>query len=95
MNPYKEMLIDAIVGAGFGSIEAAMLAERRGHASYTGNQYNPEWQWNREALRQFSDQGLQELYQGIKEYQFTQMEHDKKEELKPTIIISNTELVGE
>ncbi len=87
MNPYKEMLIDAIVGAGFVSLEHGMLAERMGHATYTGNQHNPDFQWNRVALRQLSDEGLQEMYQKTKEYQWAQAEAAVQQVLKPSIIL--------
>lgn len=87
MNAFKEMLIDAIVGAGFISMEHGMVAERIGHADFMGNLNPPEFRWNRSALRQLSDAGLQEMYQNTKEYQWAQADAAVQEVIKPNIII--------
>lgn len=68
-DPFKELIIDALCGAGFNSQSQALRYEMRGLAFQTGNQHNERWQWNREALAQISTEGLQEMYQVIKERQ--------------------------
>lgn len=68
-DPFKELIIDALCGAGFNSIYEAMRYERRGYATQTGSQHADNWTWNRAALAQLSTEGLQEIYQGIKESQ--------------------------
>lgn len=87
MNPFKEMLIDAIVGAGFVSMAHGMMAEKLGHAKYNGDQHNPDWRWNPSALRLLSDEGLQEMYQKTKEHQWAQADAAVKEVLQPSIIL--------
>ncbi len=87
MDQFKEMIIDAIVGAGFVSLDHGMLAERMGHASYIGNMGHPTWSWNRPALRQLSNEGLQEMYEKTKMYQWAQAEAAVQEVLKPSIIL--------
>lgn len=68
-DPFKELIIDALCGAGFNSFEQSAKYERSGYASFTGNQHNPRWEWNRPALAQVSVDGLQQMYQAIKERQ--------------------------
>ena len=65
----KELLIDAIVGAGFPSSKFADKAEKAGLAIFTGSQWNERWGWNRQALAEESEEALQALYAKIKETQ--------------------------
>ncbi len=69
IDPFKELVIDAICGAGFANQEMAMRYERQGFANFNGNQLKTGWIWNRESLGQLSTPGLQEIYQSIKERQ--------------------------
>jgi len=64
---YKEMLIDAIVGAGFPSVEFAELATKRELAHFSGNQWNADWEWSRKALSDICSVELLALYTTIKE----------------------------
>jgi len=60
------LLVDAVIGAGFGSNYAvAEVAERSGLAKFTGNQHNPEWAWDRAALTRLTPATLSDLYQAL------------------------------
>lgn len=61
------MVIDAIEGLGVGgSYAVAAQAEACGLATFTGNQWNESWAWNRSALEALSEPLLDELYQALK-----------------------------
>ena len=62
----KGVLVDAIVGAGLPSITFATKAERAGLATFTGNQHNESWVWNRAALGEADIDALHDLYLTIK-----------------------------
>ncbi len=68
MIDLTELIIDAIVGVGFPSCILAAECEKLGLATFTGNQHNPDWAWNREALNSVDEDKLQELYISLKEY---------------------------
>lgn len=59
------MLVDAICGAGFPSMEYAQQATSAGFARYTGNQWNPDWEWDRKQLETFNKHELQVIYDDI------------------------------
>ena len=61
----KEILIDAIVGAGFPSIDVAMKAVKAELAYFSGNQHNESWDWHREMLEQADTDDLHDLYLAI------------------------------
>jgi len=61
----KAILIDAIVGVGFPSIDVAMKASSVGLAHFTGNQHNESWDWHREMLEQADTDDLHDLYLAI------------------------------
>lgn len=61
----KQMLIDAICGAGFQSIEMAKAIEAAGHAIFVGTEDNPRWVWNRDKLRDYGIDELAGLYMEI------------------------------
>ena len=61
----KAILIDAIVGAGFPSIDFATKASSVGLAHFSGNQYNESWDWHREMLEQADIDDLHDLYLAI------------------------------
>lgn len=62
----KEILIDAIVGHGVGgSYEFAEAMTKAGLARFTGNQHNPEWQWNRDTLTFLSEDQLYDMYRSL------------------------------
>ncbi len=58
----KEILIDAIKGAGFKSMSFACEMEKRGFAFFNGNQWNESWAWNTDHLMQMEITELQDLY---------------------------------
>lgn len=66
LTPYPHMralLIDAVRGAGFPSIQFAADMEAAGRALFTGNQHNPEWEWDGVYLSSASEEELQKLYE--------------------------------
>jgi hypothetical protein len=64
----KELLIDAIVGAGFPTMEFAIQMEKSGLARFSGNQWNEDWEWRRDALNKLDNNFLLEMiYAKIKE----------------------------
>lgn len=48
--PLKEVMIDAICGAGFPNTVFAVWAEGNGLAKQSGNQWNEGWSWDRGRL---------------------------------------------
>lgn len=58
----KAILIDAIVGAGFPSIDVAMKAVKAELARFTGNQHNESWAWRCDMLAQAHIDDLHDLY---------------------------------
>jgi hypothetical protein len=62
----KELVIDAIIGAGFPSTQVADGATQAGLARWTGNQWNESWCWKREQLEVEPLADLQELYGKLK-----------------------------
>jgi hypothetical protein len=61
----KAILIDALVGIGFQTIEIAVKAVAADLASFTGNQHNESWAWHREMLEQADIDDLHDLYLAI------------------------------
>ena len=62
----KGIMINAIVGRGFKSMDEADYYTRGGLAHYTGDQHNPEWSWDRVKLSELPMDVLQEIYCGDK-----------------------------
>lgn len=62
----KELLIDALCGTCFPSMGFADDMTNEGLAIHTGNQWNPDWEWDRKGLNTLSTSDLQELYTLIK-----------------------------
>lgn len=62
----RMLFIDAIVGVGFPHPQVAIDAERGGLATYTGDQHNPSWVWNRRILETLTTPTLQDMYTGLK-----------------------------
>lgn len=58
----KKMLVDAISGYKFNSIELGNKMQKRGLAEYTGNQWNPEWGWIKDRLLSLELNDLVGLY---------------------------------
>ena len=58
----KQMVILAIMGLGFHSIERACQYVKAGLAENTGNQWNYSWAWKREELSKLSMGELLEIY---------------------------------
>ena len=57
-------IIDAICGKGFGSMERAIKYEKMGFARFCGNQWNEDWEWDREMLRKLTPEVLEDIYNG-------------------------------
>ena len=64
----KSFIIDAIIGRGLGYNDYAELMIEKGWANFTGNQWNPEWSWNRQALSKLSYDELTEIYEDKQDY---------------------------
>ena len=60
------VLVDAIVGIGISRAEVGLRAQHTGMATFTGDQHNERWEWNREALTQLSLDTLQALYEALR-----------------------------
>lgn len=84
----KTLLIDAIVGVGFPAVTLALECEKVGMARFTGNQYNPSWEWNRLALYKCSEEQLQELYQGVREERESQNTPKPMDEASIDLIVT-------
>lgn len=63
----KNMLIDAICGVGFQTIEEAEQAEFNNYAISVGTPNQPRWVWNREKLDTHDIEDLAALYLEIKD----------------------------
>ena len=67
--PLTEMLLDAIVGAGFPDDAFGLRCVAHGVARFTGNQHNEDFTWDRDALRaSMPEDELQLLYYSIKNF---------------------------
>jgi hypothetical protein len=66
-DDFSVLVIDAIVGVGFPTIAAGVMAERAGLATYSRNQGEPHWYWSRDKLKALPLPTLQELYLSLKE----------------------------
>lgn len=65
--PIKDVLIDALCGAGFGgSMDFADRMTKLGLARSTGNQWNEEWKWDHDALRKKGEEELLNIYAIVK-----------------------------
>ena len=62
MESSKTLLIDAIIGKSFPSMEYAERMVKDGFATFTGNQWNPDWEWNREKLEALTEAELKDIY---------------------------------
>ena len=62
----KELLIDALYGIGCGPNKVANYFEEKGLASFSGNQYNEEWEWSKVELKKLSMEDLLEIYDGLR-----------------------------
>lgn len=62
MSPFKFILIDAIIGRGFPTMVFADKMEKAGLARWTGDQHNPEWEWDRGKLKALNLDELDEIY---------------------------------
>ena len=63
----KTFLIDAICGAGFPNYALVDEYTRAGFATFTGNQHNESWAWNREALSALEEYRLMFIYTNLRE----------------------------
>jgi len=59
----KELLVNAVIGRGFRSMEHASEMTKLGLAEFSGNQWNPDWKWIREELDKLSMEELEKVYQ--------------------------------
>jgi hypothetical protein len=58
----KQILIDAIIGKGFSTMQDAMNMANQGLAKFYGDQNNEEWKWNRSKLNELPEEDLENLY---------------------------------
>lgn len=58
----KQVLIDALCGKGFISMQFAIDMTNAGLAKFTGNQWNEDWVWDRSELQKLSVEQLESLY---------------------------------
>jgi len=58
----KQLLIDAIYGCGFRSMQTAIKMTEIGLARFVGNQWNEEWAWNKSELQKLSIGKLEAIY---------------------------------
>lgn len=61
IKDFKELLINALEGRGFGTKYANVLVTQN-LAIFTGNQHNEDWSWNLSALQQLNLDQLVFLY---------------------------------
>lgn len=61
-QPARCLLIDAIIGKGFVSTQQACVMTEKGLAVFTGNQWNEDWGWKRDALEKLTTEELVKLY---------------------------------
>lgn len=59
----ERILVDAIIGRGFKTVEHAETMRVLGLARFTGNQWNPDWEWVRAALEKQSLENLVAIYE--------------------------------
>ena len=57
----KAMLVHAIIGRGFMSMEDAGRYQKIGLARFTGNQWNESWDWNQQALDELDEATIRSL----------------------------------
>jgi len=86
---YLLLLVDAICGVGFPSVTLASECERVGMASFTGNQWNPLWVWDRKALLRLTPEVLQELYEGLCDQREANQQPTAPLEEPPAIIVTH------
>jgi len=58
----KEVLIDAIKGRGFNSIEKAVKYTHFELAKFCGNSWNEDWEWRMDKLNELNDRELKAIY---------------------------------
>jgi hypothetical protein len=69
-EPFKEMVIDALCGANFPTMDIANKYTRMKLARFSGNQWNEAWEWERGQLIHLEVEQLQDLYEQIKQAQW-------------------------
>lgn len=55
----KELLIDSIILRGVSDMRTCIELTHLGYMRFTGNQWNEDWSWNREALERLSVEELE------------------------------------
>jgi len=67
MIDYKTLLIHAIIGCGVnGGYDFCGTMTKRGLAYFSGNQWNEDWSWKREALQELAVPELETIYLTVK-----------------------------
>ena len=61
------LLVDAIASLYFMSLSHAAEMEDKKLAKFVGNQWNPDWGWDKNTLSQLTTEELTELYGNLKE----------------------------
>jgi hypothetical protein len=58
----KQLLVDAIIGRGFRSIQHSVAMTEEGLARFNGNQHNESWEWKRNSLMEMETTQLKAIY---------------------------------
>lgn len=69
-DPFKEMVIDAICGAGFSSRNQAVQFGCKRLGRLDGDDVHGKWMWDRGQLIHMDVSALQELYELVKKTQW-------------------------
>lgn len=65
------LFVDAVIGVGFPHPAVARQAVADEMATFTGDQHNESWVWNRTVLEALPISDLQDLYCSLKTYEVT------------------------
>lgn len=57
----KELLIDSIMSRGVADIRTCVDLMNTGYMYFSGNQWNEDWSWHRDALEELSEEVLEKV----------------------------------
>lgn len=69
---FKEIMVFAVAGAGFHSLEFALWAANEGLAKSTGNQWNESFEWIPEKLGALTIESLLQIFREIRGHNKTE-----------------------
>jgi hypothetical protein len=72
---FKELVVFAVVGAGFHSMDFALWAASKGLASHTGDQHNESFEWIPEKLGELTIESLLSIFREIRGHNQPQKVH--------------------